>query len=124
VPAEEFDTVVVGGGSAGCTFAGRLAARPGLGHRVAPGGAVLGTDRALDGWIAAHLATAHHLCGTTAMGAADHPLAVVDPSLRLHGLAHLRIVDPSGLPTMPRRGTAATAVAIGEAAAEPADAAG
>jgi choline dehydrogenase len=98
--------------------------RAGLGRRVEPGGDVLGSDRALDGWIAAHLATAQHLCGTAAMGPADDPLAVVDPSLRVHGLAHLRIVDLSVLPTVPRRGTAATAVAIGETAADLVDPAG
>jgi choline dehydrogenase len=98
--------------------------RAGLGRRVEPGGDVLGSDRALDGWIAAHLTTAHHLCGTARMGPATEPEAVVDPSLRVHGLAHLRIVDLSVLPTVPRRGTAATAVAIGEAAAELLDPAG
>ena len=99
--------------------------RAGLGARVEPDGHVLGSDRALDGWIAAHLTTAQHLCGTAAMG----PGGVVDPELRVHGLERLRIVDLSVLPVAPRRGTAATAVAIGEAGAEflgvqPADAAG
>ena len=42
--------------------------RAGLGARVEPDGHVLGSDRALDGWIAAHLTTAQHLCGTAAMG--------------------------------------------------------
>ena len=92
--------------------------RAGLGTRVTPGGDVLGTDRAVDGWIAAHLDTAQHLCGTAPMGAADDPHAVVDPALRVHGLAGLRIADLSVLSTAPRRGTAATACAIGEAAAE------
>jgi choline dehydrogenase-like flavoprotein len=91
--------------------------RAGLGRRVEPGGGVLGSDRALDGWIATHLDTAQHLCGTAPMGLPDG-LAVVDPALRVHGLAGLRIADLSVLPTAPRRGTAATACAIGEAAAE------
>ena len=158
--AEEFDTVVVGGGASSSTrtAAGRSRCWPrtgrpriayrylrtehdrrrlrhtvrtaadllraGLGRRTEPGGEVLGSDRALDGWIAAHLATAQHLCGTAAMGPPDDPFAVVDPSLNVHGLERLRIVDLSVLPTVPRRGTAATAVAVGEAAAEPFDAAG
>jgi choline dehydrogenase len=88
--------------------------RAGVGTRAEPGGEVLGSDRALDGWIAAHLTTAQHLCGTAAMG----PHAVVDPELRVHGLEQLRVVDLSVLPVAPRRGTAATAVAVGEAAAE------
>ncbi len=85
--------------------------RTGLGARVAPGGDVLGTDRALDGWIAANLTTAVHLSGSAAMG------RVVDPRLRVLGHTGLRVVDTSVLPTVPRRGTAATAVAIGERAA-------
>jgi choline dehydrogenase-like flavoprotein len=86
--------------------------RAGLGTRVAPGGDVLGSDRALDGWIATHLTTAQHLCGTAAIG------SVTDPALRVHGVAGLRLADLSVLPVAPRRGTAATAVAVGEAAAE------
>lgn len=85
--------------------------RAGLGRRLDPPGAVLGNDRALDGWIAAHLTTAAHLCGSAAVG------PVVDPRLRVHGIAGLRIADTSVLPTAPRRGPAATAVAIGEMAA-------
>ena len=92
--------------------------RAGLGARVEPTGAVLGSDRALDGWIAACLTTAQHLSGTAAMGPAADPHAVVDPELRVHGLEQLRVVDLSVLPVAPRRGTAATAVAIGEAGAE------
>jgi choline dehydrogenase len=92
--------------------------RAGLGTRAEPGGDVLGSDRALDGWIAAHLDTAQHLCATAPMGPADDPHAVVDPALRVHGLSGLHVADLSVLPTAPRRGTAATACAIGEAAAE------
>jgi choline dehydrogenase-like flavoprotein len=86
--------------------------RAGLGARVAPGGDVLGNDRVLDGWIAERLTTAVHLCGSAAIG------PVLDPQLRVHGLAGLRVADTSVLPVVPRRGTAATAVAIGERAAQ------
>lgn len=86
--------------------------RAGVGERTDPGGDVLGTDRALDGWIAAHLTTAVHLCGTAGIG------RVVDPALRVYGVRDLRIADTSVLPTVPRRGPAATAVAIGEIACE------
>ncbi|MGH3564777.1 MAG: mycofactocin dehydrogenase MftG [Pseudonocardia sp.] len=91
--------------------------RAGLGERTAPGGDVLGTDRALDGWIAEHLTTSVHLCGSAATGPAADPNSVVDAELRVHGVAGLRVVDTSVLPVVPRRGTAATAVAIGEKAA-------
>ncbi|MCX6462952.1 MAG: FAD-dependent oxidoreductase [Pseudonocardiales bacterium] len=82
--------------------------RAGAGIRLDPPGDVLGTDRALDGWIAAHLTTAVHLCGSAAIG------RVVDADLRVHGVAGLRVADTSVLPTVPRRGPGATAVAIGE----------
>ncbi len=86
--------------------------RAGLGTRTAPDGDVLGVDRRLDGWIADHLTTAVHLCGTAAIG------RVVDAELRVLGIAGLRVADTSVLPAVPRRGTAATAVAIGEKAAD------
>jgi choline dehydrogenase-like flavoprotein len=85
--------------------------RAGLGARTDPGGDVLGNDRALDAWIAAHLTTAVHLCGSAALG------RVVDADLRVLGVDGLRVADTSVLPTVPRRGPAATAVAIGEKAA-------
>ena len=85
--------------------------RAGLGVRTDPGGDVLGNDRALDAWIAAHLTTAVHLCGSAALG------RVVDTDLRVFGVDGLRVADTSVLPTAPRRGPAATAVAIGEKAA-------
>lgn len=85
--------------------------RAGVGTRAAPGGDVLGSDRALDGWIGAHLSTAVHLSGSAAIG------TVVDAALRVHGVTGLRVADTSVLPLVPRRGTAATAVAIGEKAA-------
>ncbi|MDT7707291.1 MAG: choline dehydrogenase [Pseudonocardiales bacterium] len=86
--------------------------RAGLGRRTAPDGDVLGNDRALDGWIADNLTTSVHLCGSAAIG------SVVDAELRVLGVDGLRVADTSVLPTVPRRGPSATAVAIGEKAAE------
>ncbi|MGE3289255.1 MAG: GMC family oxidoreductase [Pseudonocardia sp.] len=86
--------------------------RAGLGERVGLDAADLATDRATDGWIAAHLTTAVHLCGSAAIG------RVVDARLRVLGIEGLRVADTSVLPAAPRRGPAATAVALGELAAE------
>jgi choline dehydrogenase len=85
--------------------------RAGLGVRADPPGGVLGNDRALDAWIAEHLTTAVHLSGSAAIG------SVVDEQLRVLGVPGLRVADTSVLPVVPRRGTSATAVAIGEKAA-------
>jgi choline dehydrogenase-like flavoprotein len=85
--------------------------RAGVGVRTAPDGDVLGNDRALDHWIATHLTTSAHKCGSAALG------RVVDADLRVLGVDGLRVADTSVVPLVPRRGTAATAVAIGEKAA-------
>jgi choline dehydrogenase len=79
---------------------------------------VLDGDRALDGWIRAHLGTAIHLAGSARMGPPSDPGAVVDQELRVRGVSGLRIVDTSVLPGVPSRGPAATAVMLGERAAE------
>jgi choline dehydrogenase-like flavoprotein len=79
---------------------------------------VLADDRELDRWTRAHLATAVHLAGTARMGPADDPGAVVDQHLRVRGVEALRVVDTSVMPRVTSRGPAATAVAIGERAAE------
>jgi predicted dehydrogenase (TIGR03970 family) len=80
--------------------------------------AVLADDRGLDGWIRAHLATAIHLAGTARMGPDTDAGAVVDQRLRARGVDGLRVVDTSVLPTVTSRGPAATAVMLGERAAE------
>jgi predicted dehydrogenase (TIGR03970 family) len=80
--------------------------------------AVLDADGELDDWIRAHLTTAIHLSGTARMGPPSDPGAVVDQELRVRGLSGLRVVDTSVLPRVPSRGPAATAVMLGERAAE------
>ena len=79
---------------------------------------VLDADRGLDAWIRAHLTTAIHLSGTARMGPPADPGAVVDQELRVRGVRGLRVVDTSVLPRVPSRGPAATAVMLGERAAE------
>lgn len=81
-------------------------------------GTVLDDDAALDAWIAQRIGTAVHLSGTAPMGPDGDPGAVVDQHLRVRGVAGLRVVDTSVLPWVPSRGTAATAVMVGERAAE------
>ncbi|MEQ3551143.1 GMC family oxidoreductase N-terminal domain-containing protein [Pseudonocardia nematodicida] len=81
-----------------------------------PDGSVLGNDTRLDEWIQARLTTSVHLSGSAAMG--NGPDAVVDAGLRVHGLSGLRVADTSVLPTVPRRGPAATAIMLGERTAD------
>ncbi|MPQ98689.1 mycofactocin system GMC family oxidoreductase MftG [Modestobacter sp. I12A-02628] len=78
----------------------------------------LDDDRALDRWVRHHLATAVHLAGSARMGPESDPGAVVDQHLRVRGVTGLRVVDTSVMPRVTSRGPAATAVMLGERAAE------
>ncbi len=62
--------------------------------------------------------TYHHAVGTARIGAADDPLAVVDPQLRVHGVDGLRIADASVLPVVPHANTNLAAILIAEVAAQ------
>lgn len=100
----------------------RLLAAPALAPHIAgvraPTPELLRDDAAADAWIAARLSTALHSASTARMGAADDLGAVTDAHGRVHGVAGLRIADTSILPSAPSRGTAATAVLVGERIAE------
>jgi choline dehydrogenase len=81
-------------------------------------GDVLDRNAALDRWVRAHLTTAVHLAGTARMGTDSDGDATVDQRLRVRGVAGLRVVDTSVMPQVTSRGPAATAVMLGERAAE------
>ena len=59
--------------------------------------------------------TVFHQCGTCRMGQ-DAATSVVDPQLRVHGIAGLRVADASVFPTIPTGNTNAPAVMVGERA--------
>jgi 4-pyridoxate dehydrogenase len=67
------------------------------GKEVAPGIEVK-TDADIDAFLKRTVITAHHPCGTCAMGIA--PDTVTDPELKVRGIEHLRVVDASAMPDL------------------------
>jgi 4-pyridoxate dehydrogenase len=61
-------------------------------------GAQVQTDAEIDAWLRATVITAHHPAGTCAMGTL--PGSVLDPELRVRGVAGLRVVDASAMPEL------------------------
>jgi choline dehydrogenase len=74
------------------------------------------TDQDYFNFICLHSKTSHHSAGTCRMGV--DTAAVVDPTLRFNGIAGLRIVDNSIMPTVISSNTNAAAIMIGEKAAD------
>jgi choline dehydrogenase-like flavoprotein len=88
-----------------------------IAREIAPGPA-LTTDEELSAYGRAAHHTVYHPAGTCRMGAADDPLAVVDPDLRLRGLANVRIADASVFPLMPSVNPMITVMLIAERCAD------
>ncbi|MDB4989070.1 MAG: Choline dehydrogenase [Myxococcaceae bacterium] len=105
---------------AGLRFARHVMTMPSLspyiGAPLLPGPEVADTDEALAAYARAKTETLYHPVGTCRMGSdAD---AVVDPSLRVRGIAGLRVADASIMPRITRGHTQAPTLMIAERAAE------
>lgn len=79
---------------------------------------VNGSDEALADAIAHAIGTAYHPISTAKMGPASDESAVVDAQCRVHGIEHLRVVDASIMPTIPRANTNLPCIMIGERVAD------
>jgi choline dehydrogenase len=86
-----------------------------IARELAPGTA-LQTDDQLNAYIRATAGTTQHPVGTCRMG--TDPDAVVDAQLRVHGIAGLRVIDASIMPTVPGGNTNAACIMIGEYGAD------
>lgn len=103
----------------GVRFARKLAAAPALREYIAEEyrpGAAARTDTELLEFARNHGATIFHPSGTCRMG--SDSLAVVDERLKVHGVAGLRVVDCSIMPTLTSGNTHAPAVMIAEKATD------
>ena len=90
---------------------------PYRGHEIQPGEDVT-DDAAIDAFIRDHAESAYHPCGTCRMGAADDPLAVVDPECRVIGVEGLRVADSSIFPRITNGNLNAPSIMVGEKAAD------
>ncbi|OZE31630.1 MULTISPECIES: GMC family oxidoreductase [unclassified Rhodococcus (in: high G+C Gram-positive bacteria)] len=89
---------------AGLKLARRIAADGPLAgwieRELAPGPDAVTDDDLLDYVHKTHN-TVYHPAGTARMGSVDDTMAVLDPELRVKGIAHLRVVDASAMPKLP-----------------------
>jgi len=85
------------------------------GEEILPG-ADLVTDEQLDAHIRATAQVTQHPVGTCSMGHGS--MSVVDPTLRVHGIQGLRVVDASIMPTVPGGNTNAPTIMVAEKAAD------
>ena len=88
---------------------------PYRGDEVSPGAHVK-TDAEIDALAQKTVITAHHPCGTCAMGIG--PDAVLDPELRVRGIEGLRVVDASAMPDLVSAHINACVLMIAEKAAD------
>jgi choline dehydrogenase len=77
-------------------------------------GAAVQTDAEIDAWIKQTGETIYHPVGSCRMGAVGDPMAVVDAECRVQGIAGLRVVDASVMPTLVGGNTNAPTIMIAE----------
>ena len=88
---------------------------PYVAEEVLPGPSV-NTDAEFENAIRKYGVSNLHPVGTCRMGIDED--AVVDPQLRVHGIAHLRVVDASIMPSVPAGNTNAPTIMIAEKACD------
>ncbi|MEV3904689.1 GMC family oxidoreductase N-terminal domain-containing protein [Mycobacterium sp. NPDC050551] len=106
---------------AGVRLARRIAEQPALAdwvaRELAPGPDATTDDELLDYIHQCHN-TVYHPAATARMGAADDPMAVLDPQLRVKGVSRLRVVDASAMPKLPAVNPNITVMTMAEKCAD------
>ena len=87
--------------------------QPFAGREIAPGPTVE-TDAEVDDFLREAVESAYHPSGTCRMGAADDPMAVIDPECRVIGIDALRVVDSSIMPQITNGNLNGPSLMIGE----------
>ena len=87
------------------------------GAEIQPGDAAQ-SDEALDRFVAEHVESAYHPCGTCRIGASEDPAAVVDPDCRVIGTENLRLADSSIFPRITNGNLNGPSIMVGEKAAD------
>ena len=104
---------------AGMQIARKIVSHPSMSKYIAfennPGDKVQSYDEWLD-FARRTGQTTYHVIGTCKMG--SDPMAVVDDRLRVHGIAGLRIIDASIMPTVPSGNTNAPTIMVAEKGAD------
>ena len=90
---------------------------PYRGEELNPGPAVA-SDAEIDAWIRRTAETIYHPVGTCKMGADGDAMAVVDAELKVRGIAGLRVIDASVMPTLIGGNTNAPTIMIAEKASD------
>jgi choline dehydrogenase len=90
---------------------------PYRGREIQPGADVV-TDEAIDAFIAEKVESAYHPSCTCKMGAGSDPMAVVDSEARVFGVAGLRVVDSSIMPSVTTGNLNAPTIMLAEKAAD------
>ena len=76
------------------------------------------SDDDIDAFVRKAVETCYHPVGTCKMGSSSDKMAVVDDTLAVHGIAGLRVVDASIMPTIVSGNTNAPTIMIAEKAAD------
>lgn len=111
------DRIMLTGVKLARTIAEQQALAPWIARELAPGPEATTDDELLDYIHQCHN-TVYHPAATARMGAADDPMAVLDPELRVKGVDRLRVVDASAMPKLPAVNPNITVMTMAEKCAD------